>query len=279
MICERMTCERMIRGRMIGMLDLREISGLPMNLDGLVIRFSGDLPEVRPSVRRLADMREVLYNQTAGGAEDLYFMYRDVALPEHRQFADRFSIRYDITVIRPGKIGGEYVKTAGHYHPRVPGEEMRYPEVYEVLNGRAHYIMQRAGACEGAVDDVIVVEAMPGDKVIVPPDYGHVTVNAGEEPLVMANCVASVFESEYEAYKKAHGAAYYEVENEGRDVFVPNDHYRGKPAPRMVEPVDLPALGLHRGLPLYRCFTGEPDRFGFLVRPQDWSSRLGELYS
>ena len=29
-------------------------------------------------------------------------------------------LRYDITVIYPGLIGSEYVKTLGHYHPKVP---------------------------------------------------------------------------------------------------------------------------------------------------------------
>lgn len=260
------------------MLDLRGVSGLPIALDGFAIRFSKSLPEVRPVVRRLPEMREVLYNQTAGDAEDLYFMYRGVALPEHRDCVERYSIRYDITVVRPGKIGGEYVKTAGHYHPRVPGEDIGYPEVYEVLHGRAHYVMQRAGDSGDSVEDVVIVEAQPGDKVVMPPDYGHVTINPGDEPLVMANCVGSGFASEYEAYREAHGAAYYEVENEGKGVFVPNDHYREKPAPRLAKPVEVPALGLHRGTPLYRCFTGEPERFMFLVRPQEYLHHLGELY-
>lgn len=270
------------------MLDLREISGLPIVLDGLQIKFSGSLPTVHPSVRRLSDIREVLYNQAAGGPEELYFMYRDVAMPEHRDYIDRYSIRYDITVMSPGKIGSEYVKTAGHYHPQVPGQDMAYPEVYEVLHGRAHYIMQRpsrpgkdgrTGKDGDSVEDVIIVDAGPGDKVLMPPGYGHVTVNAGDEPLVMTNCVASVFSSVYEPYKRLHGAAYYEVENEGKSVFVPNDHYRETPAPRLARPVDVPALGLHRGIPLYRCFTGEPERFAFLVKPQEYAHELAGVFA
>ncbi|MCR4398819.1 MAG: glucose-6-phosphate isomerase [Firmicutes bacterium] len=259
-------------------VNLGELSGLPIELEGLSIRFGDGLPAVAPSVRRLEEMREVLYNQTARGPDELYYMYRGVFLPEHREMAAAHRVRYDITVIRPGKIGGEYVKTAGHYHPSAPGGEMAYPEVYEVLHGRAHYLLQRPEGDPASIADVIVVDAAPGDKVFIPPGYGHVTINPGEGPLVMTNCVASTFSSEYEQYRITRGAAYYEVESGNRGMFVPNDRYRLKPAPRLVKPVDAPALGLHAGVPLYRCFTSEPERFAFLERPQDFAGLFAGLY-
>jgi len=36
---------------------------------------------------------------------------------EDREWLRTHAIRYDITVILPADIGGEYVKTKGHYHP------------------------------------------------------------------------------------------------------------------------------------------------------------------
>ena len=46
-----------------------------------------------------------------------------------------------------------------------------------MLDGDAHYLLQRAQN-EESVHEVILVKATRGDKVIVPPNYGHVTINA-----------------------------------------------------------------------------------------------------
>jgi oxalate decarboxylase/phosphoglucose isomerase-like protein (cupin superfamily) len=89
-------------------------------------------------------------------------------------------------------MGLEFVKTYGHYHPRVnPKLRYTYPEIYEVLDGDAHYLLQRALNDE-SVDDVTLVKATRGDKVIVPPNYGHVTINPSERTLKMANWVPAV---------------------------------------------------------------------------------------
>ncbi len=69
-----------------------------------------------------------------------------------------------------------------------------YPETYQVLEGVAHYLLQR-GQNEESVDQVILVKATRGDKVIGPQNYGHVTINASERTLKMVNWVCRSFES------------------------------------------------------------------------------------
>ncbi len=261
------------------MLNLREASGLPVALDGMSIKFLEGLPEVAASVRKLSEIKAVLYNQAAEGPEDIYVMYRGVIKPEHRDLIKKYSIRYDITVIRPGKIGSEYIKTAGHFHPRVPGQTLDFPEVYEVISGRAHYLMQLSEDHSFIeLEDVVVVDAGPGDKVLIPPGYGHVTINPGGEPLVMSNCVGAEFTSDYGPYREAGGAAYFEVESDDKAVFIPNDHYSKKPAPRLVKAVDFPELGLVRGIPLYKCFTSAPEKMKFLVAPQEFGPVLSGIF-
>ncbi|MDD1749897.1 MAG: glucose-6-phosphate isomerase, partial [Methanothrix sp.] len=128
----------------------------------------GDRGQV-PDVRRLIDMTEVIYDQSwLAGAEDfeLYYMYRDLFLSR----ADKEKLllqglRYDITIIPPNMLGREYIKTAGHYHPLVPGGRVTYPELYEVLEGEALYLLQSLD-----LSDVVAVYASAGDKVLVPPD-------------------------------------------------------------------------------------------------------------
>jgi len=116
------------------------------------------------------------------------------------------SIRYDVTIIPPANLDGEYVKTKGHYHPENPAG-VGYPELYEVMEGFAHFLLQTK-----ALDDIILIEAQKGDIVVIPPGYGHVTINPTlDETLTMANLVSTEFSSEYAYYDKMHGAAYYEL--------------------------------------------------------------------
>lgn len=172
-----------------------------------MLGWDGELPP--PSVRTTADMRGVLANPSCDGNDSLYFMYRDLAKTDaDRQWLHARDLRYDLTVIPPRDLSGEWVKTKGHYHPK-NGAGTGYPEIYEVLSGRAHYLLQSQ-----ALDDIVMVDAGAGDLVIMPPGYGHITINPSpDETLVMANIVSTAFESEYAEYERLHGAAYYEMKD------------------------------------------------------------------
>jgi glucose-6-phosphate isomerase len=166
--------------------------------------WTGTLPE--PEIRQVEDMRQVLASPDCQETGPLYFMYRDLALTESdRQWLRSHHLRYDITAIISRDICGEKVKTKGHYHPASPSG-IGYPEIYEVLVGHAHYLLQ-----ERNLSHVILIDACKRDIVIVPPGYGHVTINAGDSDLVMANIVSTVFESEYGEYERMRGASYYEL--------------------------------------------------------------------
>jgi glucose-6-phosphate isomerase len=147
--------------------------------------------------RTLAQMRGVLRDDVTGD-KDVYYMYRNV----HR----KGDIRYDITLILPEALGSECAKTHGHYHPP-SSHGASYPEIYQVLRGSAVFILQKKNADETV--DVIVVDAKENDVVLMPPDYGHISINSGEGPLVMANLVYEKFDSEYQDVKSNKGAAYY----------------------------------------------------------------------
>ena len=168
--------------------------------------WKGILPE--PSVRTVGDMACVLadpdgISPSLDPDTPLYYMYRDLAMNEKdREILSRQNIRYDITVIPPAVLGGEYVKTKGHYHPENPAG-IGYPELYQVLAGEAHFLLQRKD-----LSDVVAVAASAGEFVLIPPGYGHVSINAGKEVLVMSNLVSTQFESEYELYEEMRGGAY-----------------------------------------------------------------------
>ncbi|QSZ67663.1 glucose-6-phosphate isomerase [Methanofollis aquaemaris] len=226
--------------------------------------FPWDGPLPAPHIRTLADMAEVLAEPMGAGGDPgrpLYFMYRDLARNDHdRAWLEGHVLRYDATVIPPGRVGGEYVKTKGHFHPenRVG---VRFPEVYEVVTGKAHFLLQTWMA-----DDVVLVEGSAGDVVVIPPGYGHVTINPGEEELVLANIVSTAFSSEYGPYVKRHGAAYYEMAD---GTLAPNPAYED-PAPiRLAAPAAVPAFCTGRKSPLY-SLVGKEKCLDYLNRPEKY---------
>jgi glucose-6-phosphate isomerase, archaeal len=235
--------------------------------------------QIDPDIRRLYDLRDVAFD-TAWFEDvldrDAYYMFRDLSLtPTDADTIKRHHLRYDITVIPPLQMGLEFVKTYGHYHPRVnPKLGYTYPEVYEVLDGDAHYMLQRAQN-EHRVDEVILVKATRGDKVIVPPNYGHVTINPSEKTLKMANWVSRSFESLYEPYTQLHGGAYYELIN-GRLLL--NRTYDNVPEIRIAYPKETPDLGLVKRKPMYELVE-EPFLLEFLTAPERHSALFEELYS
>ncbi len=245
------------------MTTLREMSGLPLRLEPSGrLEFHNGLPSVTPAVRTLDDMRPVLYNQTASGPAELYLMYRGVGWGDDVARYSKASLRYDVTVLVPGLIGGEYVKTTGHYHPG------RFPELYQVLSGRAHFLVQKSVPdADAAISDVAVIEAGMGEALYVPPGYGHVTINPGPEPMAMANVVDTGFNSVYGPYRERHGAAYYEIVERGQPYFVANGRYPDLPEPRLARPTRLEDLGLGGGEPLYAQLAADPRAFAFLSQP------------
>src|SRR5690606_42153599 len=99
-------------------------------------------------VRKLHDMEDVMFDkewfeETEVRDQDVYYMFRDlVKNGSDLETIKAHHLRYDITIIPSGMLGSEYIKTVGHYHPRVPGTDTSYPEIYQVLEGSATYLLQ-----------------------------------------------------------------------------------------------------------------------------------------
>ncbi len=229
--------------------------------------WKGFLPE--PSVRTVGNMECVLADPDGVEldlATPLYYMYRDLAMnDEDRETLSRQNIRYDITVIPPAVLNGEYVKTKGHYHPENPAG-IGYPELYQVLAGNARFLLQRKD-----LSDVVAVVASAGEFVMIPPGYGHVSINSGEEVLVMANLVSTQFESEYALYEEMQGGAYYaQKEGGNEDRWVRNARCPVDTKIRTISARDAPELGIRHGMGIYDLVSGSAD-LSFLNEPEKWN--------
>jgi glucose-6-phosphate isomerase len=232
-----------------------------------MLGWEGALPV--PSVRTTGDMRSVLADPNCICDEPLYFMYRDLARSDADwQWFHAHHLRYDLTIIPPRDLCGEWVKTKGHYHPKNP-QGVGYPEIYEVIEGEVHYLLQTRD-----LDDVVLISAEAGDVVVIPPGYGHVSINPSRDrTLAMANIVSTAFESEYTTYEALHGAVYYEKTGGAHEK---NPNYRHAPPIRYLGATC--GRGTHRFCkgPIYDM-VGNEDALLFLNFPERYAAVLGVL--
>ncbi len=170
-----------------------------------------------PDIRKISDLEKVLYDkewlESTQQDDDAYYMYRGVA--------KKGGLRYDITEIPFKMFGKEFPKTKGHYHP---GD---YGEIYKVLEGRAIYLLQSR-----TMEDIVAIETKAGEVAIIPPGYGHITINPGPKKLKMANWVSPEFDSVYEPIVEKEGAGYFYTE----DGWVKNKKYEKVPELRWEKP-------------------------------------------
>jgi glucose-6-phosphate isomerase len=218
--------------------------------------------KVKPSVRLLSDMVPVLAHPRAESrlAPDTptYYMYREVAA-----FG---KIRYDVTRILALDLCGERNKTMGHVHPRSP-KGAPWPEVYEVLTGEAHFLLQRVSQL--GVQDAVLLAAKKGECLLIPPGYGHVTINAGKRELVLGNLVSSDFDADYSQFLRLRGGCFYEM-HDGR--LVKNRNYGGD-----FELRKLPAVEFSSSFGAYAPFrkglleaVKHPADIEFLKKPEQF---------
>jgi glucose-6-phosphate isomerase len=188
---------------------------MEFRLDNGLLEFAGR--KVEASVRHLSEMRPVLAHPNAECELEpdapTYYMYREVA-----SFG---RIRYDVTQILPLDLCGERNKTLGHLHPRSP-KGAPWPEVYEVLSGEAHFLLQKVNQL--GVQDAVLLSAKKGECLLIPPNYGHITINAGKRDLVLGNLVSDDFSADYSQFLRLRGGCFYEM-TDGK--LVRNKNYGG----------------------------------------------------
>jgi glucose-6-phosphate isomerase len=247
------------------MKDLSQASGLPIKFEDIGLTFDQNVFPVDPKTRTYDEAKDV-YLEKGAEEQDLYYMYRYFeAEPDAEKF-DSADLEYDITVVKPGKVGPEFIKTAGHYHGYVPNNNLTYPEVYEVIDGKAEYLVQTKPDADSNID-VVVVRAEKGDKVVIPPGYGHVSINPGVECLVSSNLQKRDLPAtaDYETFKVNNGGALYR----SQEGFQKNYNYNFENY-RIVRPREKAEWGLTKDKPLYTSFIESPEKFKFLTEPQSF---------
>ena len=282
--------------------DAPEWGAAPSDDETCRLLFAAPLAAIAPATRPADQLRQVYRDPAAvdrAASQGLYFMYDGVALPEHRAAIARAGLRYDLTLLRRATVGDEPVKTLGHYHDLAP-DGLPYPELYQVVFGVAYFVLQLAherlplaprrdnvtqsppglrslGEVGSAVSlpcyqvqRVVVVEARAGDVVLMPPGWGHVSVNAGDTPLVMCNWIADACKAVAEPYLERRGAAWHAVRQQGRLSMSPNRAYRVVLPMVAKRATPRPPLALPRG-PIYAQGSANLDDLRPLVEPASFN--------
>ena len=182
-------------------------------------------------------------------------------------------IRYDKTFLSPKKLGNEFMKTFGHYH------KDNAPELYEVLEGRAYFLLQKYGSNKVAeIKEAYIVEANAGEKAIMPPRYGHLSINIGEQDLILGNWIG-LTDYDYTTFAKLRGGCYYILDKNSKIEFEKNKNYKSVPELKKLKLKDIPEFGIkndarHPILDFKNPPDGGPKKLDWLVNPQKYMELL-----
>ena len=250
---------------MANKINLEKSSGLRIFYENGRLHFNKSILHKPPAFRTLKAARTFLKNKKSSFSRpNLYLMYRGVAIKEDARIFKKYRLRYDITVIYCGFLDNEFNRTIGHRH-RGP-----YPEIYEVLSGKGLFLLQKT---KGTVaNKTYLVKISRGDKIVVPPNFGHVTINISNEPLIIANIFSNFAKSDYSLYKKMHGPGYY-VLNSG---IVKNSNFKKVAPLKLTKPKNNLFLGTASNKSLYKTFIENPEKFVWLNNPNKFKKQLSE---
>ncbi len=185
-----------------------------------------NLKNLKPDVRRLNDMKEVLYDKEWAESVsdfDVYYMYRAVK--------EGNDLRYDITIIPHKMLGSEFVKTKGNRNSD------NFLEIYTVLQGEAIFLLQKTE--KGEVKDVFAIKAKKGQSVIDPAGYYIVSINSSKKLLKLGNWVPGKNKNIYEEIERMKGACYFYIlrPDSGQAGWVKNKNYKNIPKLRFEKPL------------------------------------------
>ena len=271
--------------------NLSAASGLPILIKDGRLLLSKNVSSLPVQTRTLDAAKTYFKDKnTESKIKNLYLMYRGVKLKKDAATFKKRGLQYDITVINPGLVGNEFIKTIGHRHPLKPKTKTAYPEIYEVIYGNTLLLLQEIKN-GGKSSKIYLIKARAGEKIIIPPGFGHISINIGNEPLVLANIEATNFKSDYSFFKKYRGAAYYVTHDpqpttdnkkirknvrinqlnphkSAPFLIEKNPDYKNSVSFKIIKPKKIFET------PLYQSFIKNPEKFDFLKNPEKYRNFL-----
>ncbi|GAA3400473.1 glucose-6-phosphate isomerase family protein [Paenibacillus hodogayensis] len=243
-------------------------TGLDVRADSarMDFQYGEDVYGPVPERRTLDAIRSSLRQPDCEGPETVYAIAMDVAKKRHRAELEKRMLLFGVVTYASGRLGDEPVRSQGHVHRVSVHSGWSPPELYEIWSGKAYIYMQ-----ESAGDDpgrCFAVLAGPGDKVVVPPGWAHATISADpQEALTFGAWCDREYGFEYDEVRRHRGLAWYPlVQQDGQLEWARNESYRLREL-TIKRPGDYGMLNVERGVPIYRQFEADPDRFQWVSEP------------
>lgn len=217
--------------------------------------------------RTLDSIRKSLRDPNCPGPDPVYAIAMDVGKKEHLHLLKQHHLLYGAVTYAAGRLGNEPVRSQGHIHKVSSLSGWSTPEVYEIWSGKAIIYMQ-----ETAHDDpgrCFAVKALPGDVVIVPPNWAHATISADpEKPLTFGAWCDRDYGFEYDDVRAHKGLAWFPIiAPSGKIEWQKNPNYLTK---NLIEksPSVYTSLGITENKPIYTQFEEQFEKFLFVPQPQ-----------
>ena len=235
-------------------MTIETASGLPIELDSVTgeLRFHDGLLCDGFSQKRQSQMKE-LFRKPDGEDRLVYRAYRNIRYASDEAAFLRFGCRYDITVVLPGTVNGEFFKTSGHYHANTALAACPFGEVYEVIEGEIVFVLQRNPLFDrpggGEIQTLQAVLVKAGQSIIVPPYCGHGSINPTDRVAAFSNIAVTACPNDYAPIIQRRGLAAYIMQTPtGGWEAIPNEHYGALPEITCPSPVEATDLGIHFGV-------------------------------
>jgi glucose-6-phosphate isomerase, archaeal len=251
-------------------IELTSVAGFPLKLDAERLDIiTGDGISFSRVVRKKAQMESVLMTPEAISDDtELYYNFVLQDAGTHHDAFRRLNLTFACVLLPPLRIGREFVKTHGHYHPLMPGSAVSYPEIYTHYFGRLYLLMHRRIKDHPArLDDCVLYEMQPGHSIAIPPGYLHVLINPSDEPALMAGLYCLDSHPLYEPVIEMAGAAYYLT---GNNTIQPIRNPRYEICPPLTLLTDRQGTLFappEEGVSLWASFVAHPDRYAMLSNP------------
>ncbi len=249
-------------------VNLRRQTGLPIMFDGdsckLILGDGLNHPSYR--VKTLRGHDPVWANPVRDEDKAIYYYTSGLWLARDEALWKESRLEYGIVVFPPGVFGGEFVKSSGQYHPLCNGNRQATPEVYTVLHGTGHFLLQKSSPPYEVIEDVVLVEVEKGETFVVPPDYGHLQINPSDEPLIFSYTVMQGMNGVYEPFRQRRGAIYYELADQS-NPFVFNSHYSDELPLRIVKASEICQVPLLSKGASYHAIRDLLPELAFLADP------------
>ncbi len=242
------------------------------------LRFAPDLVIDETFSRPRGRLRSVALEPDACEPADQiqYWMYNGIARQQDRPSLAATGLRYELTLMFPRALGRERAKTLGHLHSGPPASALNYPEICEVLHGKAYFVFQTMDIPHRSAPFCAVIEVNAGEKVIIPPNLHHLTINAGDEPLLFSDVIPLAVKGIYQPLADMHGAAYLYTSDSG---WVKNLFYTQVGVLERWQVTEYPSLKLTADRPLYRTFLENPVYLSWLLEPGAFHTVFPDIWA